>query len=171
LKTKYKTERLLLRELSTDDADFIFELVNTDGWIKFIGDRNIKSGEDANLYIQKILANTDISYRVVTLPNQKTAIGIVTVIKRDYLEYHDIGFAFLPAYTGRGFAFEATLAVLTNLLVSGEHTVVLATTIKENSSSVNLLQKLGFSFSREVNSEKDKLQLFSITKDKLFNPG
>lgn len=165
MQTNYKTERLLLRALTLADAPFIFELVNTTGWIKFIGDRNVHTNEDAERYIQKILSNPDVSYQVVTLHEEQTAVGIVTLIKRNYLEYHDIGFAFLPAYAGQGYAFEASSAVLADLFKSNQHHTILATTLKENFSSIQLLHKLGFSFSKEITNENDTLQLYSINKN------
>lgn len=165
MQTNYKTERLLLRTLNTADAAFIFELVNTAGWIKFIGDRNVHTNEDAERYIQKILSNADVSYRVVTLQDAKTAVGIVTLIKRNYLHHHDIGFAFLPTYSKQGYAFEASAAVLADLLKSTQHQTILATTLKENVSSIQLLHKLGFSFSKEITNENDSLQLYSINKN------
>lgn len=165
MQKNYKTERLLLRTLTPADAAFIFELVNSAGWIQFIGDRNVHNNEDAERYIQKILSNSDINYRVVTLQDTKTAIGVVTLIKRSYLEHHDIGFAFLPAYARQGYAFEASAAVLADLLKSNQHEIILATTLKENISSIQLLQKLGFNFSKEITNEQDILQLFSITKN------
>jgi len=166
MQTNYKTERLLLRTLIITDAAFIFELVNTAGWIQFIGDRNVHSLEDAEQYIQKILSNTDVHYRVVTLQDEHTAVGIVTLIKRNYLEHHDIGFAFLPTYAKQGYAFEAAQAVLTDLLQSNQHEIILATTLKENNPSIQLLQKLGFSFSKEINNGNDVLQLFAVNKEK-----
>ena len=165
MQTNYKTDRLLLRSLTPADAAFIFELVNSAGWIQFIGDRNILNNEDAERYIQKILSNSDINYRVVTLQDAITAIGVVTVIKRNYLEHHDIGFAFLPAYARQGYAFEASATVLADLLKSNQHEIMLATTLKENVSSIQLLRKLGFVFSKEITNEKDVLLLFSITKN------
>ena len=164
MQVNYKTERLLLRAMNAGDTAFIFELLNTAGWIKFIGDRNIKTSEDADNYIQKIISNPNINYRVVTLQDSGTAIGLVTFIKRDYLNHPDIGFAFLPSYNKQGYAFEATKEVLNDLLNQPEHSTILATTIPENSSSIQLLKKLGFGFSNEITHEGELLQVFSINK-------
>jgi RimJ/RimL family protein N-acetyltransferase len=166
MKKNYKTERLLLRELTLADAAFIFELVNTAGWIKFIGDRNVQTNEDAEQYIQKILNNPDVEYRVVTLQEEQTAIGVISFIKRTYLDHHDIGFAFLPAYAGRGYALEAANAVLNDMLTLREHTTILATTLIDNRSSIQLLKKLGFTFSKEIMNEEDILQLYAINSEK-----
>ena len=162
--SNFKTERLVLRELTAADNQFIFELLNTAGWIKFIGNRNIKTIEDADNYIQKIITKPNISYRVVTLTDNQTAIGLVTFIKRDYLDHPDIGFAFLPAYNKQGYAFEATKEVLTNLLYQSDYSTILATTIPENNLSIQLLKKLGFSFSKEITYEGELLQVFSINE-------
>lgn len=170
MQSTYKTERLLLNKLNIANTEFILELVNTSGWIQFIGDRNVKTNEAAKQYIQKILNNADVSYRVVLLQDNQTAIGVVTLIKRDYLNHHDIGFAFLPAYTKLGYAFEATLTVLNGLLNAKQHKTILATTIKENESSIQLLKKLGFTFANEINNKNEILQVFSVTKEKLYNP-
>lgn len=166
MQTNYKTERLLLRELALADAAFIFELVNTAGWIKFIGDRNVHTNEDAEQYIQKILSNPDVEYRIVTLRDEQTAIGVISFIKRTYLDHHDIGFAFLPAYAGHGYAFEAANAVLTDLQKLKEHKTILATTIIDNHSSIRLLTKLGFAFSKEIINEDLTLQLYAIDNEK-----
>ena len=170
MQTNYKTKRLQLTNLTSNDADFIFELVNTAGWIKFIGDRNIKTNEDTAAYIQKVISNRDITYWVVKLQDQQIAVGIISFIKRDYLEDHDIGFAFLPAYAKQGYAFEATFTVLNDLLNANQHNTILATTIKENKSSIQLLKKLGFTFADEINNENEMLQVFSVTKEKLYLP-
>lgn len=171
MQINYKTERLVLNELTPIDAEFIFELVNTAAWIKFIGDRNIKTTEDAVNYIHKILSNPDINYWVVKLSDQQIAVGIITFIKRDYLDRHDIGFAFLPAYTKQGYAFEAALAVLTDMIKHKAHSTILATTIKENEASIKLLKKLGFTYQNEISNGDDILQLYAVNEDKLYIPG
>jgi [ribosomal protein S5]-alanine N-acetyltransferase len=167
MQPNYKTERLILSELTTADSGFIFELVNTAAWIKFIGERNVRSNEDAIHYIQNIIANPDINYWVVKSRDQQIAVGIITFIKRDYLEQPDIGFAFLPAYTKKGYAFEATFAVLGDLLRSKQYKNILATTIKENESSIQLLNKLGFTYSCEIINNDKILHLYSVDEDKL----
>lgn len=167
MQSTYKTARLFLRELNADDNAFIFELVNTAGWIKFIGDRNIKTSEDADNYIQKIIGNPAISYRVVVLQDNQAPIGLVTFIKRDYLNHPDIGFAFLPVYNKQGYAFEASNEVLHDLLNTGEHATILATTVPANSSSIQLLKKLGFSLNKEITNNGELLHVFAIHKNKI----
>ena len=161
------TNRLLIEPLSINDNNFIFELVNTEGWLKFIGNRNIESDTDAIAYIERILANENISYWVVKLKENKKSIGIITFIKRDYLNYHDIGFAFLPTASKKGFAYEATMTVLEKLIKDENLLHILATTVPENVSSIKLLEKLGLNFEKEIEIDNTKLSIYGIPIDKL----
>ena len=52
-----ETDRLYIRPLMIKDVDFIIQLLNSKGWIQFIGDRNVKDIKAANDYIQRILLN------------------------------------------------------------------------------------------------------------------
>ena len=162
MQTKYTTSRLLLDQLKLHDAEFIMELVNTPEWIKFIGERNIKNKEDAKAYIQKIIENPDINYRVVSIKEDKTPIGIITLIKRDYLDHHDIGFAFLTSYGKKGYAYEAAATVLQDIIKDPAHAQVFATTIKQNTNSIQLLEKLGFKFSNEIKIENEILLVYAL---------
>lgn len=171
MQNNFKTDRLDLSALTLSDAGFIFELVNTPGWIRFIGDRNIKTDEDANHYTQKIIDNPDVSYFVVKLREEQVPIGIITLIKREYLEHPDIGFAFLPNYMKQGYAFEAASVVLNTMIKDPRHTQVLATTIKENTGSVRLLEKLGFFFNKDFEAENQQLRLYSASADKISIDG
>ena len=154
------TERLSMRPLTTTDAEFIFELVNTDGWLRFIGNRNISSATDAVAYIERILGNKNITYWVAELKDDQRSIGIVTYIKRDYLEHHDIGFAFLPAFSKKGYAYEATSAVLDKLVKEQSLRHILATTIPANTNSIRLLNRMGLVFEKEIKVENDILHVY-----------
>ncbi|MEO6883350.1 MAG: GNAT family N-acetyltransferase [Bacteroidia bacterium] len=160
------TARLLIEPLSLNDTKFMLELVNTDGWIRFIGNRNIFSEEAANAYIQRIIDNETITYWTVKLKTKKTKIGIITFIKRNYLEHPDIGFAFLPNFCNNGYAYEATDAILNNLISTHNLSHILATTIPENSSSIKLLKKLNFRFEKEMQANETLLHVYGISGDK-----
>lgn len=158
---KLITERLYLTVMCEDDHDFIRELVNTKGWIQFIGDRKIHSKEDAVLYINKINTTPHFYYLVVHLKNTNEPIGIISFIKRDFLEHFDIGFAFLPQHNGKGYAYEAAKEVLNFVSSKPEHGVVMATTLSENVSSIKLLTRLGFHFDKQIEAGGEKLKLYS----------
>lgn len=144
------TDRLQIDVLTTEDAEFILELVNMPEWIRFIGQRNISNTEEATVYIQKIINNPRVRYWTVRLNPEKTPIGIITFMKRDYLDNYDLGFAFLLSYTGKGYAFESCQAILHLMLKNKEHSKIMATTLKENTNSIQLLEKLGFQFDKEI---------------------
>ena len=139
----------------------MYNLVNSEGWLQFIGDRNVRSLNDATAYIQRIRGTADLFYWVVRLKEDQTPVGIVSFLKRNYLEHFDIGFAFLPQFSGKGYAFEASLEVLA--FAKTEHPVILATTIPENTKSIGLLTKLGFSFVKEVESDGSRLHVYGLT--------
>lgn len=167
METSITTGRLLMTPLALTDNTFILELVNSKGWLEFIGERNVHSEEDAVAYIQKINDSPNVTYWVARLNETGAAAGVVTLIKRDYLEHHDIGFAFLPAVANKGYAYEATKAVLSGISKNGAHTHILATTMATNSGSIKLLEKLGLKFEKEIEVENKKLQLYCASTGKL----
>lgn len=156
------TERLILEKINIDDCDFIISLVNSKGWIENIGDRNIHSKDDAIIYINKILVTENFFYWVVRIKDENTAMGIVSFMKRSYLDNFDIGFAFLPFFHNRGYAYEASKAVLSIVLQLPECNIMLATTRPSNNSSIRLLTKLGFRFEKEIEIEAKKLNVYAI---------
>lgn len=163
MSTKIITERLILDLLSKNDSKFIFELVNTDGWLKFIGNRHVNSEIEAKAYIQKILGTPNVTYWIAKLKEDQTAIGIVTFLKRDYLQYPDIGFAFLPAYTTKGYAYEATKAVLYKVIHQEQHLQIFAITNENNSSAIKLLKRLTLQFDKQIEVEDEILELYSVS--------
>ncbi len=162
-----ETERTILREVMTDDADFILDLLNQPSFIKYIGDRNVRSVAGAVEYIENRFTN---SYRqfgfgmwAVESKETETPIGICGFVKREYLPGADIGFAFLPQYCSQGYAFEsANAAMKYGRDVLGLKRV-LAITSQDNESSGRLLEKIGFKFDSLIKlpGETDKLKLFS----------
>jgi RimJ/RimL family protein N-acetyltransferase len=164
--TVLETERLVLRELdSALDAEFIFALLNTPKFIKYIGDRGVRSVDDAAVFVEDRYRE---SYRehgyglyAVKLKAGDTPIGICGFVKRDHFEHADIGFAFLPEFEGKGYGFESADAMLRY----GRDTLgfkrVLAITSQDNDVSGKLLTKLGFAFSGLFTTpEGEELKLF-----------
>ncbi len=161
------TDRLILNELQANDHTFIFELVNSPGWLEFIGDRNIRTSEDAIAYIEKITGSPHIKYWTVKLKEGHQPAGIITLVKRDYLEHYDIGFAFLPQYTGAGYSSEATRSVLEVLPDEVLKDKILAITTGGNHRSVNLLEKLKFIYAGRVESDGKTLLKYALSADEI----
>lgn len=156
------TSSLIVDQLSINDASFILDLLNTQGWKQFIGERNVHDLQDAVGYIDKIINDPTVSYRVVRLKDSKTPVGVLTIIKRNDLAHHDIGFAFLPAYAGKGYAYESASALLKAPEVIAAHPRLLAISLKDNVRSIRLLEKLGMTFEQEINRESEELLRYGI---------
>jgi RimJ/RimL family protein N-acetyltransferase len=162
-----ETERLRLRELNLNDSDFIIELLNTPAWLKYIGDRNVKTTEQAESYLHNgPLKSYEVNGYGLYLVEKKdigTSIGMCGILKRDNLDHPDIGFAFLPEFNGQGYAFEiatATIAYAKNKL--GLSTI-LAITVADNFKSIKLLGKIGLTCNKKFNfpNSEEELLLFS----------
>lgn len=137
-----QTNRLQLRPIDTDDAEFMLKLLNCQSFIRFIGDRQVRTMESCKAYIENMLANPDITYWVIQLNQNETPIGVVTWVKRDFLPVPDLGYALLPEFEGNGYAFEASKAWLA--YQKKENESVLAICQADNSASIKLLKKLAF---------------------------
>jgi RimJ/RimL family protein N-acetyltransferase len=146
------TERLVLRHLAADDADFILALTNDPDWLRYIGDRGIRTADDARGYIATgpadMYARLGFGLYAVELMEDRTAIGICGLIRRDWLEDVDLGFAFLPRFRGVGYAHEAAAATVEYARATLGLDRLLAIVSPENEDSVRLLGKLGMTFQR-----------------------
>ncbi len=161
-----KTDRLILRNVTLKDAVFMLALLNTDGWIKYIGDRGVKTIEQAEEYIaqriEKSYVENGFGLWLVEEKITQTDLGLCGLIKRDTLEDIDIGFAFLPEYTGKGYAQESASAVMDYAKNHLEIKKIVAITTPENTNSIQLLGKIGFRFVRKfIFEEREELFLFS----------
>ncbi|TBX67000.1 N-acetyltransferase [Flavobacterium silvisoli] len=160
---KLHTHRLSIIPMGLQDASFIQELVNTDGWLQFIGNRNIYNSADAKAYITKIITNPNTDYWTVFLKETAVPVGIITFIKREHLQFSDLGFAFLPQYSNQGYAYEAAAAMRNELIKSREK--ILAVTLNENHKSIQLLQKLDFKPEGEITEPSATLLLFGYSSN------
>jgi RimJ/RimL family protein N-acetyltransferase len=153
-KTVLETERLTLRQLTTGDAELILELLNEPSFLQYIGDRGVRTIEDARQYILNgpaaSYARFGFGLYRVALKEGDVPIGMCGLLKRDSLEDVDIGFAFLPRFWSKGYAFESASAVLTyGREVLGLSRIV-AITAPDNEASIALLGKLGLRFAGMV---------------------
>jgi RimJ/RimL family protein N-acetyltransferase len=149
-----ETDRLELRKLSIDDAPFIFELVNGAAFLRFIGDKGVRTLGDARDYILKGAVDSyerlGFGLYLCELKDGRAPIGTCGLIKRECLEDVDIGFAFLPEFWGKGYCYEAASAVL----AMGKSTFgldrIVAITSIDNDRSIRVLEKLGMRFERMI---------------------
>ncbi|PRX54172.1 GNAT family N-acetyltransferase [Flagellimonas meridianipacifica] len=160
--TNLATERLRIRPIHLKDAEFIFELVNSEGWLKFIGDRNVSNTRDAENYIQEILNNDSYYYNVFELKESRKAIGVVTFLKREEEMFPDIGFALLPKFEKKGYTLEASKCYLERVKELGKHENIIAITLPKNKRSINLLQKLGLRYQGDFQKGENLLSYYSL---------
>ncbi len=166
----FETERLIIRPTSENDAEFILELLNTPKWIKYIGDRNVKTVEDAKGYIrEKMLPQLEkLGYGNYTLIRKKDnqKIGTCGLHDREGLDGIDIGYAFLPEYEKQGFAFEAAAQIKAAAFNEFDIKVLSAITRKDNFSSQQLLKRLGLKLvgTTMLPNDDDELLFFKIEK-------
>jgi len=150
----YETERLIIRPMSLDDAEFIFDLYNRPKFIRFIGDRNIKTVADAENYIRnRFLPQIEKlgygNYLILTKEGNHK-IGGVGIFEREGLEIVDIGFSLLDEFEGKGYAYEAALKVKSVGMDDFGLKKISAITSKDNFSSQKLIEKLGLKFQKYV---------------------
>jgi len=142
-----ETDRLVLRRLTLNDAPFIMELVNEPSFLRYIGDRGVRSLQDARRYL---LTGPIASYErfgfglyLIFLKATGDAVGMCGLLKRDTLPDVDVGFALLPGYWRQGYAAEAAAAVLDYGRTRLGLKRIVAITSPDNVASIALLEKIG----------------------------
>jgi RimJ/RimL family protein N-acetyltransferase len=154
-----ETERLVLRRLTVEDSKFILEILNDTLWLRFIGDKGVRTLDDAREYILKnpiaMYERLRFGLYLVELKEKGVSIGICGLIKRDSLEDVDVGFAFLPKFRGKGYAYESASAVMMYGRRTFGLTRIVAITTPDNYGSAKLLKKLGLSFERMIKLSDD----------------
>ncbi|MES2796567.1 MAG: GNAT family N-acetyltransferase [Bacteroidota bacterium] len=162
-----ETDRLILRELTNTDSPFIYELLNSPGWLQYIGNRNINSDEDAQKYIIngpiKSYESNGYGLWLVSLKTDNSPIGLCGILKRDALDAPDIGFAFLDAFMDKGYAVEIAKAVLDFANHTLKLKIILGITALNNTKSIKLLEKIGLKYIENIDYNGELLKLYKIT--------
>lgn len=160
----FETERLLLKPCAEEDANFIFRLLNTEKWLKYIGDRNVYSIEQAASYIRKKmypqLARLGFGNYLVQRKDDGAKMGTCGIYDREGMEGVDIGFAFLPEFEKQGYAFEASRRLLQAAFEDFNLELVKAITLPTNTESQRLLERIGLKKKGIVRLENDPEDLF-----------
>jgi RimJ/RimL family protein N-acetyltransferase len=157
--------------MTLDDAPFIVELLNDADFVRFIGDKGVRTLDDARGYISNgALASYDrhgFGLFVVVLKDSETPIGICGFVKRDTLPDCDIGYALLPQFRGQGYLVESATAVM----AYGRQVLgiprVLGITNPDNERSISVLEKLGLRFERLIQLSSDAAPIRLYTTDVL----
>jgi [ribosomal protein S5]-alanine N-acetyltransferase len=141
--TTLTTERLTLTPPTPDDAEFVLELLNDPGWLQNIGDRGVRTLDDARAYIADRFSK---SLWLVARDAKGERVGMCGLVEREGLDHPDIGYAYLARHSGQGYATEVARAVLAHAReVLGLETV-LAITSPGNTASQRVLEKIGLRY-------------------------
>ena len=168
MKTVAETERLLLSHFTLEDSPFVLELVNDPAWIQYIGDRGVYTLAQAEIYLQNgaMASYAEHGYGLYHVQRKvdNVSLGMCGLVKRPSLPHVDIGFAFLPQFTGQGYAFEAATAVLHHARHDLNLDPIVAITAPNNNASIKLLQKLGLRYQETIlfGDDQSKVMLFQI---------
>ncbi|NET33055.1 MAG: GNAT family N-acetyltransferase [Cyanothece sp. SIO1E1] len=165
----FETERLILREFDLEDAAFILELLNSPGWLAYIGDRGVKTLDEARAYLtdgpMASFEQHGFGLAMVVLRESGEGIGMCGLIKRDSLPDVDIGYALLPKFMGQGYAFEIASATVDYAREQHGLRRLVAITDPKNAASVKLLGKLGMQLVQEVQLRPDDIMLYLFGMD------
>ena len=164
-----ETKRLLISKFNIKDAPFFLKLANAPNSLKYIGDKNLKSVEDAEKYLtnKTIKSYDDFDfgfYKLELKEDNNKPIGTCGLAKRDELEFADIGFAFLPQYEGKGFGYEASIEIMKLAKETYKLNKITAITVSYNKNSIKLLEKLGLTFEKKIKPFEDDEELLLFAK-------
>ena len=158
-----ETERVVLRKFTIDDAAFMLEMLNTPTWLRFIGDRNVKTLEEAENYLLngniRSYQEYGFGFYVVVIKETQESIGICGIVKREGLEDVDIGFAFFQQFMVKGYGYEAGSATLNYALNDLKIKKIVAIVDPENVVSIALLKKIGLQFEKMIQLSPKGIEL------------
>lgn len=164
-----ETERLNLRQMGAGDAEFILELLNEPSFVRNIGDKGVRTIDDAIQYILngpvESYARLGFGLWLVELKDSNVSIGICGLLKRDALTDVDIGYAFLPRFWSMGYAYESASAVMSYAMNVLGLKRLLAITSQDNAGSIKVLEKLGLKFDRMVRLSEDESEIKLFATD------
>jgi RimJ/RimL family protein N-acetyltransferase len=171
--TIVETPRLVVRRMTVEDAAFVLDLLNQPAFLRFVGDKGVRTLEDAREYIRNgPLASYDrfgFGQYLVTRRDDGAPLGMCGLIKRETLDAPDIGFAFLPAYWSQGYAFESASAVLAYARGTLGLDRIVAIASPDNAASIALLGRLGFRLdeTRPLSENAAPVSLFHLPSSPL----
>lgn len=164
-----ETDRLIISKFTIKDAPFFLELANTPNWLKYIGDRNLKTVKDTEEYIKngtlKNYSEFGFGFYKLQLKDENLkSIGTCGLIKRETLDDVDIGFAMLPEYESKGLGYESSIAILDLAQHKFNLKRIFAITLAINKKSIKLIDKLGLTFEKKVKPFEDDEELLLFVK-------
>lgn len=164
---RLETERLIIRLATLGDAHFFLKLLNQPSYIRNIRDTNVSSVEDARKFIEEFYFKSyqvnGFGLYVLQLKETSGLIGVCGLVRRDVLDFPDLGFALLEEFEGKGYIHESAMRVLQHAQDDLNYSEIGGITLRANQRSANVLKKIGFSYQKEIQIPNgDKLDLYTI---------
>jgi RimJ/RimL family protein N-acetyltransferase len=160
---RLQTERLCMRRVTLSDAGLMLAVWNDPAFIRYVGDRGIRTPAQAHEALQqgafKLYEQYGYGPYRVALASDDTEIGICGLFRRDGFDEPDIGYSVLPPFCGRGYAFEAASAVLEYARTKLGLTRVTAFISPQNAASIGLAAKLGLRYERKARLSGDDVDV------------
>ena len=165
-----RSERLQVEPFTAADAPAVLALVNDPGWLQYIGDRDVHSVAEAAAYLENSAASAPPGMGLFAIRRDEAVLGMCSLLKRDYLEDPDLGFALLTDHVGEGYAAEASRLVI-GYAFEGLGTASLsAITLPDNRSSIALLTRLGFAMEGSVDNGTESLYHYRLKNPRGGSP-
>jgi RimJ/RimL family protein N-acetyltransferase len=168
-----ETERLLLRDCVPEDADVVLRLLNEPSFLENIGDRGVHTPKEAAAYLINgpIASYAEHGYGMYMVELRKTGkpVGMCGLLRRTQFEHPDVGYAFFPEFWGRGFASEAASGVIEHARRTLGIGRVLGIVSPHNSASIQVLEKIGFTFQEPAVFELDGSEVLVYVSNEELN--
>lgn len=163
-----ETERLVIREFGEEDAGFVLRMLNEPAFLRNVGDRGVRTAEDAAKYIRERILTSyrDRGYGMWLVHRNSQPIGTCGLLKRPEMDDVEIGFSFLEEFWSQGYALEAAARVMEYGWNTAGLARIVAIVVPDNSSSIRLLEKLGFKYEKMIRltPEAAEVMLYQTTR-------
>lgn len=157
-----ETERLLLRPIRLNDSTFILKLLNSKGWLEFIGDRKVRTESAAKAYLQKVIESRNTFYTLFEIKGTQTPVGIISFLERAEEDFPDLGFALLPKFEGKGYTVEAAGSYLQEIKRNNKFENIIAKTLSRNKRSIAVIRKLGLNYAFDKVKDGELISYYSL---------
>lgn len=161
-----ETNRLLLRELASDDAEDFYRLNLNPNVIRYTGNSSFKSIEEAREFLENYKDYQVNGYGrwAVILKDSNQFLGWCGLKFGEMENETDIGFRFFEEEWNKGYATESANACLHYGFAKLNLKRIIGRAMKENKASIKVLQKIGLKYEKEAELDGKPAVIYTIEK-------
>ena len=160
-----KTQRLTLRQLSTNDEAQIFTLRSDPKIDQYLDRPPCETMDDARQFIHKIIESGAL-YWAITNTGDDTLVGTICLFGiSEEDKKAETGYELLTGYQGQGIMQEALSAVTDYAFSALALRKIEAFTHQDNQASARLLEKCGFRITGSTDAENPLLKGYCLTRN------